>query len=93
MVQTWRRRQLRVIGGNLVAFNDVTKRATATIDLKKALAVEDDQERAQSLGARARLDVDDFDAMYGVERSFRLVFPNKQEIAFFADTDEEKARW
>ncbi len=38
-------------------------------------------------------DIDDFDAMYGVERSFRLVFPNKQEIMFFADTDEEKAIW
>ncbi|KAH8115290.1 hypothetical protein DFH11DRAFT_1854440 [Phellopilus nigrolimitatus] len=86
---TWRRRQLRVIGGNLVAFNDVTKRATATIDLKKAVAIEDDQNPS----ANTRRDVDDFDAMYGVERSFRLVFPHNQEITFFADTDEEKAKW
>jgi hypothetical protein len=29
----------------------------------------------------------------GVERSFRLIFPNDEEIVFFADTDEEKAKW
>lgn len=28
-----------------------------------------------------------------VERSFRLLFPNEVEIAFFTDTDEEKSRW
>lgn len=83
--QTWRRRQLRVIGSNLVAFNDVTKRATATIDLKKAVAVEDDQ----ATGPQS----DEYDGLYGVERSFRLVFPSNQEILFFADTDEEKAKW
>ncbi|KAL5504663.1 BUD4 [Sanghuangporus vaninii] len=87
---TWRRRQLRVIGGSLVAFNDVTKRAMAAIDLKKAIAIEDDQDPEV---ASKRRDVDDYDAMYGVERSFRLVFPNNQEITFFADTDEEKANW
>lgn len=73
-----------------MAFNDVTKRATATIDLKKAIAIEDDQDPKT---AAKRRDVDDFDAMYGVERSFRLVFPHHQEITFFADTDEEKSRW
>ncbi|KAK0486019.1 hypothetical protein IW261DRAFT_1548994 [Armillaria novae-zelandiae] len=90
---SWRRRQLRVIGSNLVAFNNVTKRVTATIDLKKATAVEDDQpkEKALSPGARSRY-ADEYDGMYGVERSFRLIFPD-DEIAFFADTDEEKARW
>ncbi|KAK0195629.1 hypothetical protein F5146DRAFT_1133089 [Armillaria mellea] len=90
---SWRRRQLRVIGSNLVAFNNVTKRVTATIDLKKATAIEDDQpkEKALSPGARSRY-ADEYDGMYGVERSFRLIFPD-DEIAFFADTDEEKARW
>ena len=32
-LQTWRRRHLRLIGSSLVAYNDVTKRAIATIDL------------------------------------------------------------
>lgn len=84
---------MRVIGGSLVAFNDVTKRATATIDLKKALAVEDDNLDNEPATVRRKRDIDDFDAMYGVERSFRLIFPHKQEIAFFADSDEEKAKW
>ncbi|THH07867.1 hypothetical protein EW145_g3090 [Phellinidium pouzarii] len=84
----WRRRQFRVVGGSLIAFNDVTKRTTATIDLKKAISVEDDQ----GPDARRR-DVDDFDGIYGVERSFRILFPHGQEITFFADSDEEKARW
>ncbi|KDR75165.1 hypothetical protein GALMADRAFT_69760 [Galerina marginata CBS 339.88] len=94
---TWRRRQLRVIGSNLVAFNDVTKKATATIDLKKAIAVEDDQEarnnaRSPASGIAGRY-ADEYDGLYGVERSFRLIFPQDQEIIFFADTDEEKAKW
>jgi len=76
---------LRVIGSNLVAFNDVTKRATATIDLKKAIAVEDNE--------KSQLSPDEYDGAYGVERSFRLIFPQHQEIIFFADTDEEKAKW
>ncbi|KAF8973078.1 hypothetical protein BDZ97DRAFT_1912661 [Flammula alnicola] len=96
--KTWRRRQLRVIGSNLVAFNDVTKKATATIDLKKAIAVEDDQEARKNAtspasAARASRYADEYDGLYGVERSFRLIFPQDQEIIFFADTDEEKAKW
>jgi len=37
--------------------------------------------------------VDEYDGLYGVERSFRLIFPHDQEILFFADTDEEKIKW
>lgn len=88
---TWRRRQLRVIGANMVAFNDVTKKATATIDLKKAIAVEDDQEASST--TRSNRLVDEYDGLYGMGRSFRLLFAQEQEIVFFADTDEEKARW
>ncbi|KAJ7714951.1 hypothetical protein B0H14DRAFT_3014700 [Mycena olivaceomarginata] len=95
---TWRRRQLRVIGANLVAFNDVTKKATATIDLKQAVAVEDNQEARGAMSPASAMTgrssrYDEYDSLYGVERSFRLVFPNDQEIMFFADTDEEKAKW
>ncbi|KAJ3829620.1 hypothetical protein F5880DRAFT_281351 [Lentinula raphanica] len=95
---SWRRRQFRVIGSNLVAFNDVTKRVTATINLRNAIAVEDNQDphkrdggvRSPSSGASRYHD--EYDGLFGVERSFRLVFP-KEEILFFADTDEEKAKW
>ncbi|KAJ7690719.1 hypothetical protein B0H17DRAFT_1159959 [Mycena rosella] len=95
---TWRRRQLRVIGASLVAFNDVTKKATATIDLKKAVAVEDDQEARGAMSPASAMTArssryDEYDGAYGVERSFRLIFPNDQEIVFFADTDDEKAKW
>jgi hypothetical protein len=89
---------LRVIGANLVAFNDVTKKATATIDLKQAVAVEDNQEARGAMSPASAMTgrssrYDEYDSLYGVERSFRLVFPNDQEIMFFADTDEEKAKW
>lgn len=97
--QSWRRRHFRVIGANLVAFNDVTKKAITTIDLKKAQAVEDDEVTrnelltpASAISARSSRYVE-FDVPYGVERSFRLIFPNDQEIIFFADTDEEKDKW
>ncbi|KAI0349954.1 hypothetical protein OH77DRAFT_1464614 [Trametes cingulata] len=93
---TWRRRHFRIIGANMIAFNDVTKRAITTIDLRKAIAVEDDRTPVLSpaSGATSRSHFDD-DRMYGVERAFRLVFgpgPD-QEITFFADTDAEKQRW
>ncbi|KAF8526015.1 hypothetical protein BU17DRAFT_41364, partial [Hysterangium stoloniferum] len=87
---TWRRRLLRVIGSNLVAFNDVTKKATATIDLKKAISVEDDDRGTASSASGSR---DEFEEVYRVERSFRLVFPDNENISFFADTDEAKEKW
>ncbi|KAJ3566528.1 hypothetical protein NP233_g6949 [Leucocoprinus birnbaumii] len=90
---SWRRRLFRVIGANLVAFNDITRKATATIDLKKAIAIQDDQDLRNPLSPLARSRDYDEDALFGVERSFRLIFPQEQEIIFFADTDEEKYRW
>ncbi|ESK93623.1 gtp binding protein [Moniliophthora roreri MCA 2997] len=95
---SWRRRRLRVVGANLIAFNDVTKRVTATINLKSAIAVEDDQEArngtlSPASGTTARSARHEYEGLYGVERSFRLIFPGDEEICFFADTDEDKARW
>ncbi|KAG9126660.1 Bud site selection protein bud4 [Ceratobasidium sp. 392] len=90
-VNSWRRRQLRVIGSNLVAYNDVTGRAIATIDLKRALAVEDDQQPLPPNAIPGRRARDESDLV--VERSFRLIFSDDDDIAFFADTDEEKAEW
>lgn len=78
----------------------MTKKATASIGLKKAIAVEDDQEAradllspASALTSRSTRAMDDYDCVGGVERSFRLIFPNEEEIMFFADTDDEKAKW
>lgn len=65
--------------------------------MKKAITVEDDQEvckavRSPASGMTAR-SIDEYDGLYGVDRSFRLIFPLGQEIVFFADTDEEKTQW
>lgn len=85
---------MRVIGANLVAFNDVTKRPTATIELRKAIAVEDDNEPPPAgTISRRRRPRDSYDATFKVERSFRLIFPDDEEISFFADNDDDKARW
>ncbi|KAA1470646.1 hypothetical protein DENSPDRAFT_774642, partial [Dentipellis sp. KUC8613] len=95
---TWRRRQFRVVGANMIAFNDVTRKAVATIDLRKAVSVEDvpdGRSRAFSPASTATTQShsDDYDILRGVDRSFRLRFQKDQEILFFADTDDEKARW
>ncbi|TCD62275.1 Bud site selection protein bud4 [Steccherinum ochraceum] len=94
---TRRRRHFRIVGANLIAYNDVTKRAMATIDLKKAIGVEDDELTRNSLlspgsGATNRYS-DDYEYPFPVERSFRLLFPNDEEIIFSADSEDEKAKW
>ena len=74
----------------------MTKKATTTIGLKKAIAVQDEDElraRHNSPATACSRFNDDYDGVGGIERSFRLFFPNNEEITFFADTDEEKARW
>lgn len=94
--QTWKRRHFRIIGANMVAFNDVTKRAITTIDLKKAVNLYDDQERNMktpvSHASSGSYD-DEFDGPCGVEKSFKLLFSGNQRISFFADTEADKARW
>ncbi|TFY80793.1 hypothetical protein EWM64_g3217 [Hericium alpestre] len=95
---TWRRRRFRIIGANMVAFNDVTKKATATIDLRKAVSIDDVPDgRSRTFSpvspSTKQSRSDEYDGLYGVERSFRLIFSKDQEIVFFADTDEEKKRW
>ena len=94
--QTWCRRQLRVVRANLVAFNDVTKKAMATIDLKKALLVEDDQESrnnvlspASGMTTRSSRYADEYDGLYGVERwcVFTLVhLPADAEATWLGST-------
>ena len=84
-----------MIGSSLVAYNDVTKRAIATIDLRKAIAVHDEQNvRSPASAATARSDYDDSEpyGVGGVNHSFKLEFETEQ-ITFYADTDSEKANW
>ena len=79
-------------GSNLISFNDVTKRAITSIDLKKAVAVEDVEEMKSPTSSMPTRYLE-YEGPYGVERSFRVLFQGGTEIAFFADTDEEKDAW
>ncbi|KZT04730.1 uncharacterized protein LAESUDRAFT_727601 [Laetiporus sulphureus 93-53] len=96
---SWRRRHFRLTGSKLVAHNDVTKKITSVIDLRKLTAVEDDEDirssmKSPSSGSSSHSrHLDEFDGPYGAQRSFRLLFTHDQVIVFFADTDEDKARW
>ena len=85
---------MRLVGSNLFAFNEMTRKITSTIDLRKAIAVRDDRQeiniRSPASATSTRSQYTEFE---GVERSFRLIFKNNQEIAFYADTDAEKKHW
>ncbi|CAE6532022.1 unnamed protein product [Rhizoctonia solani] len=92
-ITSWRRRQFRIIGANLIAYNDVTGKAIATISLKQALAVEDDQNPLPPGTVPERKGRDESDAYFSDNRCFRLLFANDMDIAFYADSAEEKAEW
>jgi hypothetical protein len=99
------------MGANLIAYKDVTKRAITTMDLRKVTLVEDDGRNGSpptiitpladavtegTLDAPRRLRRQrSFNALAGIEHSFRVVFDNNEndEVCFFADTAEEKQRW
>jgi hypothetical protein len=74
---------MRIVGGTLEATSDVTKKITARIDLSKMVAIRDDNAEPA--------DRDEY--VDSVERSFRLVFDDGEEIQFFADKDKDKEDW
>ncbi|TIB03467.1 hypothetical protein E3P84_02834 [Wallemia ichthyophaga] len=91
-VTSWRRRMYSLVGGRIIVFNEVTKRAIATIDLATAKAVLD----CNNASAEAVENgwVDEGDA--SVERSFMLVLQDQsgeEKLHFFSDTDEDKEVW
>ncbi|WFD03948.1 Bud site selection protein bud4 [Malassezia obtusa] len=83
--KTWRRRPMRIMGLNLICYNEVTKRPTTRIDLMQALSIDD----CASLGS----DLEDMDEMLPLQRSFRIAFRDGEKIYFFADTDAEMRQW
>lgn len=107
-LQSWRRRRMRIVGGTLEATSDVTSKITARIDLSKMVAVIDNDDPTQSSSSSSstasningnsnnsrenRKSLDD-DRPMSVERSFRLIFEDGDEIQFYADGDEEKSDW
>ncbi|CAG8638241.1 12428_t:CDS:2, partial [Acaulospora colombiana] len=108
---TWRRRSLQVMGANLIAYNDVTKKPITTMDLRKVTLVEDDGRNGvnpiiitppRDSSSENRLDKPktlrrqrSFNALAGIEHSFRVIFDGNEndEVCFFADNAEEKAKW
>ncbi|WFD00252.1 Bud site selection protein bud4 [Malassezia yamatoensis] len=82
----WRRRPMRIMGMNLICFNEVTKRPTTRIDLMQTLAIED----------CAKLRSDDLEDMVDMlpdKRSFRIIFRDGEKIYFFADSATEMRQW
>jgi len=75
---------MRIVGGTLEATSDVTGKITARIDLSKMVEIRDDNADTSSR---------DHDRPMSVERSFRLVFDDGEEIQFFADKDKDKEDW
>ena len=85
------------MGASLVAYNDVTKKPTAKIDLRKAVRVEDETMSLPSGETPLKTPQvlrrkSSFNVLSGIEHSFRIVFSD-EEICFYADTVEEKKRW
>lgn len=81
---SWRRRPMRIVGLNLVCYNEVTKRPVTRIDLVQALSVD---ERPPAAEGR------DTDEVCQVPRSFCLTFRDGERIYLYADSDEEKVEW
>jgi len=97
----------KLIGGNLVAINEVTKKEVTTIDLRKVVGVvdlnADDAPIASGLGggkragspvSRLTMRLRDDDETVR-PRSFRLEFGEEESdgIDFWADRDEDKEMW
>ncbi|WFD20996.1 Bud site selection protein bud4 [Malassezia caprae] len=80
---SWRRRPMRIVGLNLVCYNEVTKRPVTRIDLVQALSVD---ERPPAAEGR---DTDEVQ----VPRSFCLTFRDGERIYLYADSDDEKIEW
>lgn len=79
---SWRRRPMRIIGLNLVCYNEVTKRPTTRIDLVQAVSVDECGPTTSHP-----------DDSYNVPRSFCLSFRDGEKIYLFADTEESMRDW
>ncbi len=85
----------KLIGGNLVAINEVTKKEVTSIDLRRMEfitdlnAIDSSPETARTI----LRDRDDDEGMTVRPRSFRVEFPSGESIDFSADKDEDKATW
>ncbi|WVQ76151.1 hypothetical protein IAR50_005803 [Cryptococcus sp. DSM 104548] len=92
-----KRRLFKILGGNLIAINEVTKKQVAKIDLRQAVSITD--LNTASCGspntvATKRGDYDEDGGFFGQRpRSFEILFQDGEAIVFMADTDKAKEGW
>ncbi|POY71512.1 hypothetical protein BMF94_5825 [Rhodotorula taiwanensis] len=86
----WRRRIVKLRGGMLVPYSEVTKRSHVEIDLSLVSHVAD--LNAASPAGKASFD-DDEEDLACMDNSFRLLFKDGNRIDFYADSPGDKARW
>ncbi|TXT16057.1 hypothetical protein VHUM_00560 [Vanrija humicola] len=84
-----RRRMFRLVGANLVAINEVTRKEVASIDLAEAVELTDPNAAASA----PKRDLDDYDPFGVRPRSFQLKFKDGEKLTFSADKDDDKAVW
>lgn len=77
----------------MIGYNEITKKPTVKIDLRKAISIEQSQDPVNKAARSYAMDDEELDETYHVERSFRITFKDGEKINFFADTDEEMKRW
>ncbi|WWC58165.1 uncharacterized protein I303_100701 [Kwoniella dejecticola CBS 10117] len=90
-----KRRLFKLIGGNLVAINEVTKKEVTKIDLRQAVSVID--LNASSDGTpKSKMTMRPRSSDEGLStrpRSFMVEFKDGDGISFAADTDKSKEVW
>jgi hypothetical protein len=82
----------KLIGGTLVAQNEVTRKEVASIDLRKAIQVVDLNPNASPKSRVTRVD-DEEEGWVARPRSWRVVFADGEGIVFSADKEEDKVTW
>ena len=81
----------KLIGGNLVAMNEVTKKQVTSIDLRRMEAIFDlNANDSSPKTARPR---NSDEGMSVRPRSFRIDFAGGESIVFSADKEEDKVTW
>lgn len=90
-----KRRLFKIIGGNLVAINEVTKKKVAMIDLRQAVSIIDlNEDQPGTPKSKMTMRPRDSDEGFGQRpRSFMIEFKDGEGITFMADTDIAKAGW
>jgi serine/arginine repetitive matrix protein 2 len=81
-----------LIGGSLVAINEVTKKQVTSIDLRKAVSIIDLNDSKQASTSQRRKRGSD-EGLPIRERSFMVEFDDGEGITFSSDKDEDKVLW